>query len=123
MKYFRDYIVPNINNGVIIKCDKQVKYELLPSFIHNGQKYEAIHYVSDFNIYYSDGSLKVIDIKGLAKPLDIIKRKLLLYRYPELDFEWVVFSKMDFPSGWGNYETLKKARAKRKKEKLKERTT
>jgi hypothetical protein len=118
MRYYKEIIKPKLESGEIIKYESQVQYELLPAFIYNGQKFEAIHYKSDFNIYYSDGNIEVIDVKGLAKPLDIIKRKLLLYRYPNINFKWVCFSKID--SGWCDYEFVKKARAKRKKEKLKE---
>ena len=113
MRFYRDFIEPKISSGEIIKCDTQVEYELLPAFVYNGQKFAAIHYKSDFNIYYSDGTIKVIDIKGLAKPVDIIKRKLLLSRYPDIDFHWLCFSKID--GGWCEYNDVKTARAKRKK--------
>lgn len=117
MRYYRDVIEPEMEIGNIIKCERQVKYELVPSFKYRNQTIQPIYYVSDFDITYSDGTKKVIDVKGLAKPIDVIKRKLLLYRYPEIDFAWVTYSKID--GGWRLYEDVKKARAKRKREKLK----
>ena len=117
MKYFRDVVEPKLASGEIVSCDKQVKYELVPSFIYKDTKISAINYISDFNIKYQDGTEEVIDIKGYAKPMDIIKRSLLLYRYPNINFKWLVLSNID--GGWCDYEYVKKQRAIRKKVKSK----
>lgn len=113
MLYLKEVIEPKIESGEITKYERQVTYELLPAFFYKEQKFAAINYKSDFNIYYSDGTLEVIDVKGLAKPLDLIKRKLLLSRYPDINFKWMTRSITD--GGWCDYEVVKKARAKRKK--------
>jgi hypothetical protein len=96
-----------------LKYDRQVNYELLPAFIYRGQKFQPINYKSDFNIHYADERVDVIDVKGLSRPLDHIKRKMLLYRYPDINFSWKCYSAID--GGWCDYELVKKARAKRKK--------
>lgn len=113
MKYFRDVIEPKMESGEITDCKKQVLYVLLPAFVYKNKRYEAIEYRSDFDIYYADGRIEVIDIKGLAKPLDVAKRKLLLYVYPDIDFKWLVYSGID--GGWCEYDYVKKQRAKRKR--------
>lgn len=113
LRFLKEVIEPQIESGKIIKYERQVVYELLPAFVYKGQKFAPIHYKSDFNIYYADGTEEVIDVKGLSKSLDIIKRKLLLSRYPDINFHWVTFSKID--GGWCDYEVVKKNRAKRKK--------
>lgn len=113
LDYLKEVIEPQIESGKIIKYERQVVYELLPAFIYKGQKFAGINYKSDFNIYYSDGTELVVDIKGLSKPLDVVKKKLLLSRYPTINYVWLVNSKID--GGWVDYEIVKKARAKRKK--------
>lgn len=115
MKYFRDVIEPKLISGEIVTCCRQVKYELIPSFIYNDTKISAVNYISDFNIKYRDGTDEVIDIKGYAKPMDIVKRSLLLYRYPDINFKWLILSNID--GGWCEYEYVKKQRAIRKREK------
>jgi hypothetical protein len=114
MWYYRDVVVKGIEDGTIVDVKMQVKYELTPEFIHNGNKYNAMNYKSDFNLTYSDGTELVVDVKGLVKPMDICHRKLLLYKYPYLKFIWLTFSNPD--GGWCTYEDVKKGRAKRKKE-------
>lgn len=119
LDFLKEVIEPQIASGKIIKYERQVVYELLPAFVYKGQKFAAINYKSDFNIHYADGTELVVDIKGLAKPLDIIKRKLLLSRYPNINYIWMIKSVID--GGWCDYEVVKKNRAKRKKlKKLKE---
>lgn len=113
LNFLKQVIEPQIESGKIIKYDRQVVYELLPAFVYKDQKFLPIHYKSDFNIYYTNGTVEVIDVKGLSKSMDILKRKMLLSRYPEINFRWVTFSKID--GGWCDYEVVKKARARRKK--------
>jgi hypothetical protein len=117
LRYYKEVIEPQLESGEIINCKLQVKYELLSDFIHNGKKYNGIDYISDFNITYSDFHELVVDTKGFLKPIDIIKHKLLLSKYPEIDFKLIGFSKID--GGWVDLDTIKKGRAKRKKEKNK----
>lgn len=113
LRYLKEIIEPQIESGLILKYDRQVVYELLPSFIYKGQKFQPINYKSDFNVYYADGRVEVIDVKGLCRPMDSIKRKMLLSRYPNINFSWKCYSGVD--GGWCEYEVVQKARAKRKK--------
>lgn len=76
----------------------------------------AIKYIADFYIEYADGSIKVIDVKGIKTADFKIKEKMFKYRYPELPFECVIW---DGPSkAWleySEYEKAKKARKNKKK--------
>lgn len=117
MKYVIEVLEPMLKSGEIIKFERQVQYELLPAFDYKEQHYASVNYKSDFNIYYKDGSIFVVDIKGLSKPLDVVKKKMLLSRYPDINFSWIVKSVID--GGWCDYEVVKKARAKRKRAKEK----
>lgn len=115
MEFYRDWIIPRINSGEIIKCDRQVRYELQPKFECNCKKYAAIYYVSDFDITFSDGSFKVVDTKGMLKPEDKLKEKLFRFRYPNLDFEYVGKSNID--GGYVPLEIIIRNRKQRMKQK------
>jgi hypothetical protein len=117
LRYFKEIVEPEIENGNIISCEQQVKYELLPSFIHNGEKHRGIYYISDFNLTYSNNYEVVIDTKGFLKPIDIIKHKLLLSKYPDINFKLIGYSKID--GGFVDLDVIKTGRAKRKKDKNK----
>lgn len=79
---------------------------------------QAIKYISDFMITYKDGSVKVVDIKGIKTADFKIKEKMFNFRYPELNFECIIW---DGPSkAWleySEYEAAKKARKAAKKKK------
>ena len=97
--------------GLIINFELQPKYLLQPSFKYNGKTIRAIHYIGDFLIYHLDGTEEVIDIKGMAVPVALMKRKMMQYRYPELKLTWLSRSvKWGDTDGWIEYEELKKRR-------------
>lgn len=113
MKYYAEVIKPNFENGEITYYERQKKYILQPPFNHSDKKVLPIEYKADFYVEYKNGTKKVIDIKGFADPVALLKRKMFWYVYPELDYVWVGFSKID--GGFILYEDLKEARKKRKK--------
>ena len=117
MKFARDYIAPRLESGELISADRQVKYELQPAFRHEGKYIRAITYVADFVITYADGHQVVIDIKGMPDATDKLKRKLFHYKFPDVDYQWIAYSRQD--GGWITYETLVQKRKERKLEKQK----
>lgn len=72
----------------------------------------AIDYISDFDLTFSDGSFVVIDCKGLATADAKIKAKLFKYKYPDIKFYWISYTK---ETGWIQYEELQKHRRNKKK--------
>lgn len=65
----------------------QPKFEVVPSFVHNGKNVRGIVYIADFSYIDRDtGRTVVEDVKGLATEAFKIKAKLFRYRFPELDF-------------------------------------
>lgn len=116
MKFMRDYISPRLISGEIKYVDRQVKYELQPSFRKDGQLIRPINYVADFVLTYADDHVVVVDIKGMPDTTAKLKRKLFLYKFPHLDYQWISYSRID--GGWITYETLVKNRKQRKKDKL-----
>lgn len=115
MRYYRDVICVGIEDGIIKDCKLQVKYELQPKYKYNDKTIRPINYIADFVITYADDSVVVIDTKGLPDATAKLKKKLFHYKYPNIDYRWTGYSKID--GGWLDYDEIQKARNKRKKEK------
>ena len=87
-------------------------FELQPEFILQdkfklaGKTISAIKYKADFLIHHMDGGRSVVDVKGTATKDALIKRKLFMFRYPELPLRWVKDSRF----GWMDYDDCKKRR-------------
>ena len=115
LRYYRDVLLPLVESGEVVEYELQRPYELQPKFVHDGRTVQAIKYVADFYVKYSDGHEEVIDIKGFADATALLKRKLFWYTFPELNYHWLSYSGVD--GGWIEYEDLKKARTERRKAK------
>lgn len=79
-----------VQAGELVKFDLQPEFILQKPFTHNGKKYRAIKYRADFKLYYKDGKVEVVDVKGHKTKEYELKKKLLLKKYPELWFTEVV---------------------------------
>ena len=66
--------------GIIKDLQRQVKYELQPSFKLNGKTIRSISYIADFT-YIKDGELHIIDCKGFRTTEYKLKKKLFEYKY------------------------------------------
>lgn len=75
--------------GQIKDFDLQAVFELQPSFKYKGKTIRAIKYIADFVITYPDGKTEVIDTKGYRTKDYILKRKMLLHKYPDINFKEV----------------------------------
>lgn len=75
--------------GEIKDFDRQVKFVLQPAYDRKGEHIREIAYYADFVITYKDDSQKVIDVKGYETDVFKMKKKMLLYKYPNIDFEEV----------------------------------
>lgn len=115
MKYYRDVLCPLVESGDVVDYELQKPYELQPKFKHDGKIVQPIKYVADFFIVYKDGHEEVIDTKGCPDSVALIKRKLFWYCYPDVNYKWICYSKID--GGWQEYEIVKKNRAERKRKK------
>lgn len=115
MKYYRDVLCPLVKSGDVVSYELQKPYELQPKFTHDGKSVQPIKYVADFYIVFKDGHEEVIDTKGCPDSVAILKRKMFWYHYPDVDYRWICYSKMD--GGWVEYELVKKRRAEDKKKK------
>lgn len=72
--------------GEISDLQLQVRFELQPSFKIGKKTYRSIDYIADF-VYVDDtGKTIVEDVKGFETPEFKLKKKLLLYKYPNINF-------------------------------------
>lgn len=75
--------------GKVKDFELQVPFELQPKFKYDGKTTRAIKYIADFVVKYADGHVEVVDVKGMRLDVYKLKRKLLLYKYPEIIFKEV----------------------------------
>lgn len=66
--------------GVIQNLQRQVKYELQPSFKLNGKTIRAITYIADF-VYIQDDVEVIEDVKGMRTKEYLLKKKMFEYKY------------------------------------------
>lgn len=66
--------------GIIQNLQRQVKYELQPSFKLNGKTIRSITYIADF-VYIQDGVEIIEDTKGFKTKEYLLKKKLFEYKY------------------------------------------
>lgn len=122
MKFYRDIILPQVGSGDIVSFELQKTYELQPKFIHDNKTVQPIKYVADFFIIRKDGHEEVIDTKGMPDSVAILKRKMFWYHFPNVDYKWICYSKIDSDGtdgGWVSYEKVKQGRKARKANKSK----
>ena len=75
--------------GEVVDFILQPTYLLQEGFNLNGKRIRAITYKADFKVIYKDGHEEVIDVKGKLTEEFKIKRKILLYRYRDINFKCV----------------------------------
>jgi hypothetical protein len=71
--------------GEISGLELQPVFMLQEGFTHGGKKHRPITYRADFR-YVEKGVVVVEDSKGFSNPLYLLKKKLLLCRYPDINF-------------------------------------
>lgn len=74
---------------------------------------QAIKYIADFDITYTDGSRKIIDTKGIKTADFKIKEKMFNFRYPHIAFECVIWNGKE--KAWVNFDTYQKSKKAGKK--------
>ena len=68
--------------GEILFFRIQPEYLLQPEFEKDGKKHRAIWYIADFEIHHNDGSIEVVDVKGVKTQVFRIKEKMFHKKYP-----------------------------------------
>jgi hypothetical protein len=72
--------------GEIMDIELQPQFELQPAFTYQGKKQRAITYKADFMVLYADGRKEVIEVKGFKTRDYVLRRKLLLFKHPDINF-------------------------------------
>lgn len=72
--------------GVIKDLKLQVKFELQPSYKYQDKTIRSINYYADFT-YIQNDKLIVEDTKGFKTKEYLLKKKMLLYKYKDIEFK------------------------------------
>lgn len=99
------------DNGEILDYELQPSFELQPKFEKDGVKYRAIKYIADFKVFYPDGKVEIIDVKGMATTDFKLKAKIFNYIFDE-SLILIKYSKID--GGWITLDDYAKAVKRRK---------
>lgn len=120
-KFYDEVIIPKFKSGEIIDYDLQKEYVLQEKFKRSdGSTIRKVSYISDYWVLDSNNIEHVFDIKGAGSLVDSVatlKKKLFLYKYPELDFRWLTHSQKTNWIEWDVYMKIKRAEKKAKKDK------
>ena len=90
---YYEYLLELKEQGIVKDFQMQVKYLLQDGFEYKGEKIRKIEYKADYVVKYTDGHEEVIDIKPsslqMIRPEFKLKRKMLLMKYPDIDFRCI----------------------------------
>jgi hypothetical protein len=75
--------------GDIYALELQPRFVLQRAFVHDGKKERAIVYIADFKYCDNNGHFIVEDVKGVKTAVYKLKRKMMLFRNPGIDFREV----------------------------------
>ncbi len=71
--------------GAISELQRQVRFELQPSFKHNGKTIKSIAYVADFTYYDKQGKFHIVDTKGVHTDVYKLKKKIMQYQGHDIE--------------------------------------
>ena len=111
-RFYKEVVLPNYKSGNICKYELQKPYILQEKYKHDNKTIQPIKYVADFYLVDNNGKEIVIDTKGMADSVALIKRKMMWYLFPSLDFKWISYCKKY--GGWIEYDELKRLRKQNK---------
>ena len=94
--------------GLIKDFELQPKFLLQPKFKKNNKSYRAITYTADFKVFYNDGSVEIIDIKGMKTTEFKLKEKMFEYNFPNLSLKCLSYVKKY--GEWIDFDELTKIR-------------
>lgn len=78
-----------MREGTVKEVELQPKFVLQPGYKRDGKKIRPIIYRADFKVTEADGHIYYVDTKGMRTQVYLIKKKMLLYKYPDIDFREV----------------------------------
>ncbi|WP_298564337.1 DUF1064 domain-containing protein [uncultured Phascolarctobacterium sp.] len=78
-----------MREGTVKEVELQPKFVLQPGYKREGKKIRPIIYKADFKVTEAGGHVYYVDTKGMKTPVYLLKKKMLLYKYPDIDFREV----------------------------------
>lgn len=88
LEYY-EYLLKLRDQGIVNNIECQVEYLLQDKFKYKEQTIRPIKYKADFRVTYTDGHIEVIDVKGQVLNDFKLKRKMLIYKYNDIDFRCI----------------------------------
>lgn len=117
LDFYKEVVIKGLEDGSIAKVELQKKYQLQPSFKYKGKTIRAIYYVADFCLTNSEGKELVVDTKGgLVDSVAKLKKKMMHYTYPDINYVWMSYRS---DVGWVEWDELEKLKRDAKKAKKK----
>jgi hypothetical protein len=106
------HLKQQLKEGNIKWFELQPSFELQEGFRKTGRFIRPIVYVADFEVYYHDGSVEIIDVKGFETADFKIKRKLFEKKYPH---KLTLMKYVKKYGGWITTEEWKRLKKEEKK--------
>lgn len=76
--------------GLIRNLELQPAFILQAPYVHKAKKIRALVYMADFAYDETDTGAHIVeDVKGHRTPVFELKKKILLFKYPDIDFREV----------------------------------
>lgn len=72
--------------GAVKSIEVQPEFVLQPGYEREGKKIRPIIYRADFKVTEADGHIYYVDTKGMRTQVYLLKKKMLLYKFPDIDF-------------------------------------
>lgn len=119
LNFLKEWILPKMESGEIIRYERQIPFILQEGFTHSsGKKILPIRYVSDFIVYWKNGTRTIFDVKGNPDSVSKLKRKIFWKQYPNEEYIWMCRNiKFGDETHWLTYEELESKRRIEKKSK------
>lgn len=89
--YEQEYLQPMLLVGELTRIESHQSFELLPKCELCGQKLRRKMYTPDYILYFADGSVKVVELKG--KVVKKLQREYQLRKH-------LFIEKYCIPNGW-----------------------
>ena len=116
LNFLKEWILPKMESGEIEKYERQIPFILQEGFTHNDKNILPIKYISDYIVYWKDGTRTVFDVKGNPDNISKLKRKMFWKKYPNEEYIWMCRNiKHGDESHWITYEELEQKRKAEKK--------
>ncbi|ALY08119.1 hypothetical protein BhaS171_00063 [Bacillus phage vB_BhaS-171] len=106
-------LMNKLAKGEIQDFNLQPVFTLQEGFKKDGKSYRPVLYKADFEVIHLDGSIEIVDVKGMITPVFALKRKMFEKKF-SYNLKLIKYVKKF--GGWvtlDEYERLKKEEEKR----------